>query len=95
VLHAVVGTIGVLEGNAGDLKVGPPWQSVHDGERFLHEPLRLNGLIEAPEAAINRIIARHEVVPDLVDNGWVHLFSLGAEHSAISGYAGGLKWRTL
>ena len=36
VLHNVVGTIGVLEGNAGDLKVGLPWQSVHDGQDYRH-----------------------------------------------------------
>ena len=29
VLHNVVGQLGVLEGNAGDLRVGLPWQSVH------------------------------------------------------------------
>ena len=43
----------MLEGNAGDLKVGLPWQSVHDGKRLVHEPLRLNVFIEAPEAEIN------------------------------------------
>ncbi len=56
VLHNVVGQIGVLEGNAGDLKVGLPWQSVHDGTRFVHEPLRLNVFIEAPRAAIDAVI---------------------------------------
>ncbi len=60
VLHNVSGTIGVLEGNAGDLKVGLPWQSVHDGERFVHEPLRLNVFIEAPLDAIDGVIAKHE-----------------------------------
>ncbi|MDA8248172.1 MAG: DUF2309 domain-containing protein, partial [Rhodospirillales bacterium] len=31
VLHNVVGTVGVLQGQGGDLQVGLPWQSVHDG----------------------------------------------------------------
>ncbi len=55
-LHNVVGTLGVLEGNAGDLKTGLPWQSVHDGTRFIHEPLRLNVFIAAPIAAMNDVI---------------------------------------
>ena len=38
-IHNVAGIIGVLEGNAGDLKAGLPWQSVHDGTRFVHEPV--------------------------------------------------------
>jgi uncharacterized protein len=91
VLHNVVGTLGVLEGNAGDLKVGLPWQSVHDGQRFIHEPLRLNVFIDAPEAAMNDIIAASDTVRELVDNGWVHLFSLGNE-GGIRRYAGGLMW---
>jgi uncharacterized protein YbcC (UPF0753/DUF2309 family) len=65
VLHNVVGALGVLEGNAGDLKTGLPFQSVHDGQRFVHEPLRLNVFIEAPEAEMNRIIA-NETTPDVL-----------------------------
>ncbi len=91
-LHNVVGQLGVLEGNAGDLKVGLPWQSVHDGRRFVHEPLRLNVFIEAPEAEINRVIAKQSGVRDLVDNGWVHLFSLTDEGRTIRHYAGDLQW---
>jgi len=91
VLHNVVGQLGVLEGNGGDLKVGLPWQSVHDGRRFVHEPLRLNVFIEAPEDAINRVIARHEGVRRLVDNGWVHLFRI--EDGGLRRYAGALAWR--
>jgi len=80
VLHNVIGTIGVLEGNAGDLKVGLPMQSVHDGTRFVHEPLRLNVFIEAPLEAIKAIIAKHETVRHLVDNRWIHLFAMGDEN---------------
>ena len=78
VLHNVVGgAIGVLEGNGGDLRVGLPMQSLHDGKRWVHEPLRLSVFIEAPEAAMEDIIARHELVRQLVENGWLHLFRIG------------------
>lgn len=77
VLHNVVGgSIGVLEGNGGDLRSGLAWQSLHDGERWMHEPLRLNVLIEAPQSALDDIIGRHVQVRDLVDHEWVHLFQI-------------------
>ena len=76
VLHNVVGTLGVIEGNAGDLRTGLPWQSVHDGRRFIHEPLRLNVVIEAPLAAMDDVIARNAGVRELVENRWIHLFAI-------------------
>ena len=91
-LHNVVGQLGVLEGNAGDLKVGLPLQSVHDGTRFVHEPLRLNVFIAAPEAEIDRVIAKHEGVRRLVDNGWIHLFALTDDPAIVRRYAGALPW---
>ncbi len=91
-LHNVVGQLGVLEGNAGDLKVGLPWQSVHDGKRFVHEPLRLNVFIEAPENEIDRVIAKHPGVRELVDNSWVHLFVMAEEGRSIRRYLRGHGW---
>jgi hypothetical protein len=76
VLHNVVGTLGVLEGNGGDLRVGLPWQSVHDGERLVHEPVRLAVFIEAPVEAIDAVLVKHEAVRQLVDNHWLTLFAL-------------------
>lgn len=90
-LHNVVGALGVLEGNGGDLRPGLPFQSVHDGERLVHEPLRLHVFIEAPQAAMNAVIAKHESVRQLLDNGWVHLFAI-EEHGAIARYEGGGRW---
>ena len=46
-LHNIVGGIGVFEGNGGLMRAGLPWQSVHDGENYVHEPLRLSVCIEA------------------------------------------------
>jgi uncharacterized protein YbcC (UPF0753/DUF2309 family) len=93
VLHNVTGTIGVLEGNAGDLKVGLPMQSVHDGKRFVHEPLRLNVFIAAPVEALNRVIAKSEIVRHLVDHRWVHLFAMEDAPGGVRRYAGQCVWR--
>lgn len=83
VLHNIVGgAIGVLEGNGGDLRVGLPLQSLHDGKRWVHEPLRLSVFIEAPEAAMDDIVARHDLVRQLVENGWLHLFRIGDDGAA-------------
>ncbi len=80
VLHNVVGgSIGVLEGNGGDLRVGLAMQSLHDGKRWMHEPMRLNVIIEAPQEAIDDVIAGHELVRNLIENAWLHLFRMDDE----------------
>jgi uncharacterized protein len=73
-LHNVVGgRVGVFEGNGGDLRIGLSWQSVHDGVKFVHTPLRLSVFIEAPREAIDGVLDRHEVVRQLADHGWLLL----------------------
>jgi uncharacterized protein YbcC (UPF0753/DUF2309 family) len=72
-IHNVTGQLGVLLGNGGDLMTGLPWQSVSDGRRLQHEPLRLTVLVEAPRSAVQTILDRHAGVRDLVTNGWVTL----------------------
>ncbi|MBI1251788.1 MAG: DUF2309 family protein [Alphaproteobacteria bacterium] len=79
-LHNVVGALGVLEGNGGDLRTGLSWQSVHDGQHLVHEPFRLNVVIEAPIHAMNAVIAKHAMVRDLVDHKWLHLFAIDADY---------------
>lgn len=93
VLHNVVGgRLGVFEGNGGDLRIGLPWQSLHDGEVLRHTPLRLSVFIEAPEAGINSIIAKHEMVKQLLDHEWLYLFRIDADSNSISRYCDGL-WK--
>jgi uncharacterized protein YbcC (UPF0753/DUF2309 family) len=94
-LHNVTGGIGVVEGNGGILRAGLPRQSVHDGERFVHEPLRLSVCIEAPHAAMTEILSRHDNVRALFDNGWLHLFALDDEGRMAWRYAGDLKWTAM
>ncbi len=91
-LHNVAGTIGVLEGNGGDLRSGLPMQSLHDGERFLHEPMRLNAVIEAPLEAMSAMIERHDSLRELLDNDWLHLFAMNAEGKIAHRYQSGGEW---
>ncbi|MPQ77290.1 YbcC family protein [Hydrogenovibrio sp. JE_KL2] len=75
VLHNVVdGCIGVFEGNGGDLRIGLPLQSLHNGNTWMHEPLRLSVYIDAPLEAIAEVAANNEVVRQLIDNEWLYCF---------------------
>ncbi|MBX7495790.1 DUF2309 domain-containing protein [Qipengyuania sp. 6B39] len=91
-LHNVVGGIGVFEGNGGNMRAGLSWQSVHDGEQLVHEPLRLAVCIEAPVDAMTAILDKHPQVRELFDNRWLHLLALDDEGRPAKRYVGDLKW---
>ena len=91
-LHNVTGGIGVVEGNGGVMRAGLPWQSIHDGEDYAHEPLRLSVCIEAPREAMTDILRRHDGVRALFDNRWLHLFALDDAGHMAWRYAGDLQW---
>lgn len=94
-LHNVVGGVGVVEGNGGVMRAGLPWQSVHDGETYAHEPLRLTVCIEAPREAMSEILKRHDDVRALFDNRWLHLFALDEAGQMAWRYAGDLRWEAV
>ncbi|MEM8824113.1 MAG: DUF2309 domain-containing protein [Pseudomonadota bacterium] len=78
-LHNVTGGIGVIEGSGGHLRVGLPWQSVHDGEEFQHEATRLAVVIAAPTDAIGEVLEKHDHVRALFANGWLSLHAMDDE----------------
>ncbi len=79
-LHNVVGgRLGVFEGNGGDLRIGLAMQSLHDGTRWRHTPLRLTVFIEAPRQAIDAVLKQHTSVRQLVENQWLYLVRLDGE----------------
>jgi uncharacterized protein YbcC (UPF0753/DUF2309 family) len=94
-LHNVTAGLGVLEGFSGDLRVGLPLQSVHDGENYQHEPVRLKVIIEAPIAAMNTILEKHESVRNLCDNEWIHLFKMDEQGQVSHRYSRDLTWEVL
>ncbi|MEM7568282.1 MAG: DUF2309 domain-containing protein [Pseudomonadota bacterium] len=91
-LHNVIGGLGVLEGNTGPMRAGLPWQSVHDGDKLMHDPLRLTVAIEAPCEAMSDILERHPGVRALFDNRWLHLIALDDKGQFSRRYVGNLHW---
>lgn len=91
-LHNVTAGIGVLEGSGGDLRIGLPLQSVHNGERFEHLPQRLNVVIDAPVDAINSILEKHESIKQLCDNAWVILHRMDEAGNISETYTQNFEW---
>ena len=75
-IHHVIGGLGVIEGNAGDLCSGLPLQSIHDGKNFVHEPRRLTVVIESKPELVDAVLAAQPGVRELFDHQWIHLVVL-------------------
>jgi len=91
-LHNITSGIGVLEGSSGDLRIGLPLQSVHDGEKYQHIPIRLNVVIEAPLEAINAVLEKHENVRQLFDNEWIYLHRMNESGTISHTYSTEFQW---
>lgn len=93
-VHNVVGGFGVMAGHGGDLQIGLPWQSVADGDRLIHEPVRLLAIAQAPLDRIESIVDRNPLLQDLFGNGWLALAARETEKEPWMKYQtdGWLPW---
>ncbi|MCK7460535.1 putative inorganic carbon transporter subunit DabA [Idiomarina aminovorans] len=76
--NRVANDIGIFEGNGGDLRQGLALQSVHNGNDFVHRPVRLQVIIEAGEATIHRALAGATAFNELFQQQWITLYRLNA-----------------
>ncbi len=86
VLSNVVGGIGCIQGNEGDLLGGLTLQSVFYNGEYFHEPLRLQVFIEAETSAIEKIINKHQLVKDLISNHWLKVISINSKKNEFKLY---------
>lgn len=94
-LHNVTSNLGVIEGANGDLRIGLPYQSIHDGKEYQHLPLRLNVIIDAPKEAIVNIIEKHKNLIELFENKWINLFTTDGNTKVTLQYEAKEKWKKL
>jgi uncharacterized protein YbcC (UPF0753/DUF2309 family) len=93
IYHNVVGRLGVMSGPQSDLRTGLAWQTVMNGARPYHEPMRLFTLIEAPRERIGKIIQNQRLLQRLYDNEWVFLAAIEPEEQAYYRYTAKQGWK--
>ncbi len=92
-IHIVVGQFGVVAGNGGDLGIGLPLESFHNGQSDEHQPLRLLGIIAAPKEMISKVIAKHPLLQQIFGNQWMHLIALdGGSRINSAAISSGNRW---
>ncbi len=94
VTQNVVGKIGVVQGNGGDLMTGLPLQSLKaNDEAVMHRPLRLAAVIHSPVDRVDTILQRHPELAQLLENEWIHLTVMDPKQDeAFVRYVPGGEW---
>lgn len=76
----VLGGIGVIQGNGGDLRIGLPRQSLFDDDGTpYHIPQRLLTVVLAPFERVEAIVTANDLLARLFGNGWVTLVVIDPE----------------
>ncbi|ETX11985.1 hypothetical protein OCH239_18795 [Roseivivax halodurans JCM 10272] len=75
-LQNVVGGFGVTDGISGQLRGGPSDQSLSDGRRFVHEPLRLQVRIATSRSMMERALSKSPIVRTMASNNWIGLATM-------------------
>ena len=95
VTHNVVSGVGVMHGSQGDLQAGLPLQSVNDGPRHYHEPVRLLVIIEAPTSRISGVIEKHTLLQHLFQNEWIGLVAVDPSTRELQRFRPDATWEAV
>ncbi|MDH5551768.1 MAG: DUF2309 domain-containing protein [Nitrosomonas sp.] len=79
VTHNITGMFGVMEGASSDLRTGLSKQMVE-----IHEPLRLQVLVEAKKEILGQIYERQAVLRELIGGGWILFGAIDPDSGEIS-----------
>jgi uncharacterized protein YbcC (UPF0753/DUF2309 family) len=93
IYHNVVGRMAIMSGPQSDLRTGLAWQTVMNGPRPYHEPMRLLTVIEAPRERIDKIMGNQRHLQRLYDNEWLHLVAAEPRDQAFYRYIPKLGWK--
>jgi uncharacterized protein YbcC (UPF0753/DUF2309 family) len=83
--HNITGLFGVMEGASSDLRTGLPKQMVE-----IHEPIRLQVLVEASTTVLGQIYERQESLRELIGGGWILVSTIDPNNGEISVFERGI-----
>jgi len=83
-IHNIMGGIGVICGNDGDLEPGLSFQSIHNGTHLQHPPIRLQLCIQASLETIQEALQSDSHLLNLVKNEWILVFSLDSTDNQLT-----------
>lgn len=89
--HNVTGLVGVMNGASSDLRTGLPKQMIE-----IHEPVRLQLILESRLDIVAGIVERQPAVAELVRNEWVRVATVDPDTGAIHTFdpqRGFVPWR--
>jgi uncharacterized protein len=95
IYHNVVGRFGIMSGPQSDLRTGLASQTVMNGIRPYHEPMRLVTLVEAPRERIDKIIRNQRHLKRLYDNEWLYLIAIEPEEQLAYRYVSKEGWQAV
>ena len=87
IVHNLSGLFGVMEGASSDLRTGLPQQMIE-----IHEPMRLQLVVEATTETLTEIYMRQPSIQELVGNGWILLSAKDPESEVISTFDPDRGW---
>ncbi len=87
VVHNLAGLFGVMEGGSGDLRTGLPKQMIE-----IHEPMRLQLMVEASTDTLTAIYKRQPSIQELVGNGWILLSAKNPDSAEIHTFDPNKGW---
>lgn len=82
--HNVTGLVGVMNGHAGDLRTGLPWQMVE-----VHEPVRLLLIVETTPERVMQAVRQSTVVTELVEKRWTRVVTMDPADGRMHVYRNG------
>lgn len=88
--HNITGLIAVMNGAASDLRTGLPKQMIE-----IHEPVRLQLILDANPATVCAIISRQPPLAELFNNAWVQVIAIDPESGRAHVYRDGshfIEW---
>lgn len=85
ITHNITGLYAVMEGTSSDLRTGLTKQMVE-----IHEPVRLQVLVEAKTEILGQIYERQAIVRELVGGGWILLGAIDPDTQEITVFERGV-----